>query len=75
MIAHRREIARFQSDLYRDRYYKMLRSLIILAGTMFVLIAAIIYVLFTTMVPPFYGSTTEGRIIPMMPISAIKGTS
>lgn len=75
MIGRRQEIARLQSDMYRDRYYKMLRSLIVLSGIMLVLVAAIIYVLLSSMVPPFYGSTTEGRIIPMAPISVVKGTS
>ncbi len=75
MIGHRNEIARLQSDMYRNRYHKLLRSLILLSIVMLILVATIIYLLFTSMVPPFYGSTTTGRIVQMMPVSVTKGKS
>lgn len=73
MIGQRHEIARLQSDMYRNRYYKIVRNLLGLAWVMLLLIAVIIYFLLTAMAPPYYGSTTTGRIIPMAPMSVKKG--
>ena len=74
MIGQRQEIARLQSDLYRDRYYKILRSLHLLAWLIVFLVAIVIYLVLSTRTPPYYGSTTAGQIIPMPPISAAKGS-
>ncbi|HLB58174.1 MAG TPA: hypothetical protein VJL60_05110 [Gammaproteobacteria bacterium] len=65
MIGHRHEIARLQSDMYRDRYHKIVRALIVSAGIILLLIAGIIYSLLDVAPPQYYGTTTDGRIIPM----------
>jgi len=75
MIGQRHEIASLQSDLYRNRYYKMLRKLFVLAWVMLLLVVVIIYFVLAAAGPPYYGSTTTGRIIPMTPISVTKGNS
>lgn len=68
MIGNRQQLARLQSDFYRDQYHKILTALLISTGIILIFVATIIYfVLFTTL-PLYYGSTTTGRIIPMVPI-------
>jgi intracellular multiplication protein IcmL len=67
MIGNRHEIARFQSDFYRDSYHKMLIALLLSIVVMLGLIAAIIYVVFTQPKPQYYATTTSGQIIPMTP--------
>jgi hypothetical protein len=65
MLGQKHQIARMQSDFYRDWYHKILRgvifSTVIILGLM---IAIIYYVLFQ---PPqtYYATTTEGQIIPL----------
>lgn len=61
------EVARMQSDFYRDQYHKILLGLIISGGIMLLLIALIIYFMLFTNPPQYYASTTTGRIIPMTP--------
>ncbi len=69
MIGRKEEIARFQSDFYRDCYYKMLRNIILSALVIFVLIFAVIYYILFTVPPVYYGTATTGQIIPMIPQS------
>lgn len=69
MIGRKHEIARLQSDFYRDCYYKMLRNIIISAFVIFILIFAIIYYILFTVPPEYYGTATTGQIIPMIPQS------
>ena len=65
MISSRREVARLQSNFYRDQYHRMLRWLIAAIIIMFVLIAAITY--FILFQPPahYYADTVDGKILPM----------
>ncbi|EKD70566.1 MAG: hypothetical protein ACD_46C00488G0003 [uncultured bacterium] len=65
MIAPRHEIARLQSDFYRDQFRKLLRWSIISVFVMFALIGAIIYLVLFQPVQRYYASTTEGRILVM----------
>lgn len=67
-MGRRHEIARLQSDFYRDSYRKMLRWLTIAVFIMFFIIAAIIYLLLFQPLQQYYGNTTEGKILPMIKI-------
>jgi hypothetical protein len=75
MIGGRDRIVRFQSDFYRNNYYKMLRSLLFTSFVMLALICAIIY--FVLLNPPrqYYATTTNGQIIPLKPIVHTEGSS
>ena len=63
MIGMRHELARLQSDFYRDCYHKMLRLLIFEVVIMLILISVIIYVIFFESTPPYYATSTSGQII------------
>ena len=63
-----RQQARFQSDFYRDNYYKMLRILIVTNVINVLLVLAIIYFVLFKPAPDFYATTLGGQIIPMTPI-------
>lgn len=65
MLGHRHEIARLQSDFYRDQLRKILRWLLFSVFIMFVMIAAIIYLILAQPSQHYYANTTEGRILPM----------
>lgn len=65
MIGSRQEKAGFQSDFYRDQYRKMLRWLMGAVFIMYVLIAAIIYLILHEVPRSYYANTTEGKILDM----------
>ena len=65
MIGSRHEIARLQSDFYRDQYRKILRWLIVCVFIMFFLIAAIIYKILFKPTPDYYANTSQGKILAM----------
>lgn len=65
MLGQRHEIARLQSDFYRDQFRKMLRWLTASIFIIFVLIAIIIYLLLFQPVQKYYANTVEGRILAM----------
>lgn len=65
MLGSRHEIARLQSDFYRDQFRKMLRWLVYSIAIIFILIAAIIYLIFVQPPESYYGNTTEGKILLM----------
>ena len=65
MIGSRSEIARLQSDFYRDQFRKFVRWLLYSVVIIFILIATIVgFIIFQ---PPakYYGNTIEGRILKM----------
>jgi hypothetical protein len=66
MIGQRHELARLQSDFYRDNYYKMLRAVLVSVIIIFLLIVAIIYFVLFNNPPQYYGTATTGQIIPMV---------
>lgn len=68
MIGRKHELARLQSDFYRDNYYKMLRGIMLSAVVITLLICAIIYYVVFTAPPQYYGTATSGQIIPMVPL-------
>ncbi len=65
MIGKREDIARLQSDLFRDHYHRLLNVLLVESVIILLLILAIIY--FTFFQPPskYYATTSEGQVIPM----------
>ncbi len=65
MIAPRHELARLQSDFYRDQFRKILRWTIGAVVIILFLIAIIIYLLLAQPTQRFYGNTTEGKILAM----------
>ncbi|MEO8400703.1 MAG: hypothetical protein ABI597_02755 [Gammaproteobacteria bacterium] len=65
MIGSRQEIARLQSDFYRDKYKSTLRILLISICVMVALIAGIIYLVLFRIAPQYYATTPEGQIIHM----------
>jgi hypothetical protein len=66
MIGSRKEIARLQSDFYRDYYHKVLWAILGSTGCILLLILAIIYFLVFIGAPQYYGTATSGQIIPMV---------
>jgi hypothetical protein len=68
MIGRKKELARLQSDCYRDAYYKMLRGITASALVILFLILVIIYYVLFTVPPVYYGTATTGQIIPMVPM-------
>lgn len=67
MLGNRSEIARLQSDFFRDQFRKVVRWLLVSVTLMFVLIALIVYFILTQPNPKYYGNTIEGRILKMPP--------
>lgn len=67
MLGHRRDIARLRSDFYRDQYRRILHWLIMAVGVIFVLLAAIIYLILFQAPQQYYANTTEGKILLMPP--------
>lgn len=65
MLGRRQEIARLQSDFYRDKYRKTLRWLMVCVLIMYILIAAIIYTILFQPSQYYYANTTDGRILSM----------
>lgn len=65
MLGQRHEIARLQSDFYRDQFRKILRWLIGSICIMFLLIAAIVYAIFFQPTVDYYANTSDGKILDM----------
>ena len=65
MLGPRHEIARLQSDLYRDQYSRILRWVITAVLLILVLIAAIFYLILFKPTQYYYANTTDGKILEM----------
>ena len=66
MRGPRHEIARLQSDFYRDQFRKLLRWLSVTVMIIFLLLAAILYDLFFFQpVAQYYANTINGKILDM----------
>jgi len=65
MLGEKHQIARMQSDFYKDWYHKILRGLIISSAIILCLVVAIIYFVLFSPEQTYYATTTEGQIIPM----------
>lgn len=65
MLGNRNEIARLQSDFYRDQFRKVVRWLLVSVTLLFMLIALIVYFILTQPKPQYYGNTITGRVLKM----------
>lgn len=65
MLGQRHEIARLQSDFYRDQYRKILRWLMWSIFIIFVLVGAIFYCIIFKPSQHYYANTTDGKILEM----------
>jgi len=66
MLGPRHEIARLQSDFYRDQFRKILHWLVVTVVIIFLLLAAILYDLFLYQpVVHYYANTISGKILDM----------
>lgn len=63
MIGQRQQIPRFQSTLYRDSYYKILRAFFVSIGIILLLILGILYLILLPASPRYFASTTTGQLI------------
>lgn len=61
---------RRESDFYRDRYYGVLRALFISTCIILLLIGTIIYFILFIDPQDYYATTTEGMIVPMLPMES-----
>lgn len=67
MLGSRHEIARLQSDFFRDKFRKELRWLIYSIAILIVLVVSVCYMILTRADPDYYANTTDGRILEMPP--------
>ncbi len=67
MLGPRSDIARLQSDFYRDCYHMVLKWLIVESIIILLLIVGIIFFVVAQPVPQYYATTSAGLIIPMLP--------
>ena len=67
MIGRRHEIAWFQSNFYRDTYRRIIFALLFSVSVMMILIGVILYLILMNPSARYFATTTQGRIIPMMP--------
>lgn len=67
MIGQRHEIARLQSDFYRDSYYKVLNWLMFEIVVMLLLIVSIIYHVLVHPPQHFYASALGGQVMTLTP--------
>jgi len=68
MLGSRQEIARLNSDFYRDQFHKILRGVMVSVMIIFLLIAALTYVIFFYQPSlQYYANTTDGKILNMPP--------
>jgi hypothetical protein len=65
MLGRKHQIARLQSDFYRDQYRKVLRWSMAAVFVMFALIFTIFYLILVQAPQAYYGNTTEGKILRM----------
>lgn len=63
MLGSRYQIARLQSDFYRDQFRKMLRWLIGLLIVIFILIAVVSYLILFQAPQHYYANTVSGKIL------------
>jgi hypothetical protein len=66
VVGRRHEIPRLQGDFYRDQFRKLLRWIFMTMMLIFVLLVAILYVIFFyEPTRRFYANTTDGKILDM----------
>jgi intracellular multiplication protein IcmL len=67
MLGTRKDIARMQSNFYRDQFRKILHWLVMSVLVMLLLILVIIYQVLVLPSRDFYANTTDGKILFMPP--------
>lgn len=65
MLGRRHENARLQSDFYRDQFRRMVRWLLLSVLIMFILLAAVFYLILFKSTTNYYANTTSGIILDM----------
>lgn len=65
MLGPRYQIARLQSEFYRDQFRRLVRFLII---ELFVMLLLVLLIIYQVLFPPkqaYYANTTDGRVLPL----------
>lgn len=65
MLGPRHEIARLQSDFYRDQFRKILRWLVMAVAIIFILLALVVYKILFQPAVSYYANTLDGKILDM----------
>ena len=65
MIGSRQQIARRNSDFFRDQFHKIILWLFVSVTVILALIVTILYFIYFEPTRNYYGNTTEGKILPM----------
>lgn len=65
MQGSRIQIARLQSNFYREQFHKLMRWLFVFTIIIFALIATILYFIFFEPTRQYYGNTVDGKILTM----------
>lgn len=65
MLGPRHEIARLQSDFYRDQFRKILRWLVAAVAIIFILLALVVYTILFQPSVNYYANTLDGKILDM----------
>jgi hypothetical protein len=75
MLGRRHQIARLQSDFYRDQFRKMIRRVMAVLVIIFVLVIMILYSLLFQSSSKYYANTVDGQVFLMPRPSPFNGTT
>lgn len=62
------EVIRLRNEFYRDSYRKVVGALLICILVVLMLIGALTYMITNPPMPKYFATTTEGRIMPLVPL-------
>lgn len=62
------EVVRLRNEFYRDSYRKVVGALLLCILTILMLIGALTYIVSNPPMPRYFATTTEGRIMPLVPL-------
>jgi len=62
------ETVQLRNNFYRDSYRKILIALLLCVAVILIQVAALIYVISNPPAPKYFATTTEGRIMPLVPL-------
>lgn len=63
------ELVRLRNNFYRDNYRRLVGALIILLVIIVILISTVLYQIINRPDPKYFAVTTDGRIMPLYPLS------
>ena len=66
MLGPRYQIARLQSDFYRDQFRRIVRWLVVELLLMMLFVSLIVYQVLFPPEQQYYANTTDGRVLPMI---------